>query len=113
MSFQQDAEAWGSRSKTATFLPSRSAATARETARVVLEHPPFWLIIPNTFIQPHPYQFTGAGNYAWIVIWVNDPMATKLHRMGLSSAGERINRLPYEYIILWMYERMNVWTSSS
>ena len=41
-----------------------------------MEQPPFWLMIANIFIQPHPYQFTGAGSYAGMVLWVNDPMAT-------------------------------------
>ena len=41
VSCQNDALACGSRSKTAVFFPSASAATAKAVARVVFPTPPF------------------------------------------------------------------------
>ena len=38
---------------------------------------PFWLMIDNTFIQPHPYPFMGAASYASMVLSVNNRMDTQ------------------------------------
>ena len=50
LSDQLAAEACGSRSKRAVFMPRRSAATARWMATVVLPAPPFWLIMAMVFM---------------------------------------------------------------
>jgi hypothetical protein len=34
-------------------------------------------MIDNTFMQPHPYRFTGAASYAAMAVLVNSRMDTK------------------------------------
>ena len=50
LSDQLEADACGSRSKRAVFMPRCSAATARWMAMVVLPAPPFWLIMAIVFM---------------------------------------------------------------